>query len=168
MPKKPTPRLTPKSDWGEAFLTALASAGNVSKAAAHAGVSRQAAYLRRAEDRAFAARWDDAVEQSTDTLEAEAVRRARDGTDRPVYQSGELVGHVREYSDTLLIFLLKARRPQKYRDNARVEIAGDPANPVKVDARVNVFDRIAQLTAHFESGGIEPREEARGAAGDRP
>jgi hypothetical protein len=28
---------------------------------------------------------------------------------------------VREYSDTLLIFLLKGMRPQKYRDQARVE-----------------------------------------------
>ena len=34
---------------------------------------------------------------------------------------GGLVGKTREYSDLLLIFLLKARRPEKFRDNAKLE-----------------------------------------------
>jgi hypothetical protein len=34
------------------------------------------------------------------------------------------VGKVREYSDTLTIFLLKAHAPDKYRDNAKVEHSG--------------------------------------------
>jgi hypothetical protein len=37
---------------------------------------------------------------------------------------------VREYSDTLLIFLLKGARPQKYRDNVRQEVSGPNGAPL--------------------------------------
>ena len=37
-------------------------------------------------------------------------------TERPVFQGKQLVGHIRDYSDTHLIFMLKARRPEKYRE----------------------------------------------------
>jgi hypothetical protein len=41
-----------------------------------------------------------------------------------VYQGGKQVGFVQDYSDTLLIFMLKGRRPQKFRDNTHVEHGG--------------------------------------------
>jgi len=44
-----------------------------------------------------------ALDIGADSLEDEAVRRARDGYDKPVYQQGQCVGHVREYSDTLMV-----------------------------------------------------------------
>ncbi|WP_416246399.1 terminase [Castellaniella sp.] len=37
------------------------------------------------------------------------------------------IAAVRKYSDTLAIFLLKAHNPEKYRDNARLELAGQLA-----------------------------------------
>ena len=37
--------------------------------------------------------------------------------DEPRFYEGEVCGYVRKYSDTLLIFLLKARRPAKYQDH---------------------------------------------------
>jgi len=49
------------------------------------------------------------------------MRRAKDGTLRPVYQGGELVGHIREYSDTLGIFLLKSRRRHIYGERREIE-----------------------------------------------
>ena len=36
---------------------------------------------------------------------------------RPVFHQGKEIGSIREYSDTLLIFMLKARRPATFRDN---------------------------------------------------
>ena len=54
-------------------------------------------------------------------LEDEARRRALQGVEKPVFREGRQVGTVTEYSDTLLIFLLKARRPEKFRDRARFE-----------------------------------------------
>jgi hypothetical protein len=53
------------------------------------------------------------AETGTDLLEDEALRRAEDGVAEPRFYEGRLCGHVQKYSDTLLIFLLKARRPQK-------------------------------------------------------
>lgn len=120
-----------RTDWPEKFLTAFASLGNVARACQKTRVGRRTAYDRREADPEFAARWDEVIRIADETMEGEARRRAVEGTLVPVYQSGKLVGKVREYSDTLLIFLLKAHNPSKYRDNAKVVIAGDPAAPLK-------------------------------------
>ena len=49
-------------------------------------------------------------------LEAEAWRRAHDGIEEPILYKGQVVTHVRKYSDLLLMFLLKGLRPEKFRD----------------------------------------------------
>jgi hypothetical protein len=87
----------------------------VAAACRAAGVERATAYRDR--DPRFAAAWDEAAEDGTDLLELECRRRAVEGVDRPVFYKGQQVGTVKEYSDRLLIFLLKANRPEKYRDN---------------------------------------------------
>jgi hypothetical protein len=115
-PKKDTP------DWAPAFLKALARVPNVAAAARAAGVTRMTAYNRRHADADFAAAWDDALEESTDDLVGEAYRRAREGTLKPVYQGGVQVGEVREFSDTLAIFLLKAHRRHVYGDRLAADL----------------------------------------------
>ena len=112
------------------FLDALAVCGNVKEACLVAGMARQTAYEWRASDEAFAAAWDAALDEAADTMEREAFRRAVEGVDEPVFGSlgnglgsGE-VGTVRKYSDTLLIFLLKAARPEKYRDRVEQKHTG--------------------------------------------
>ena len=62
--------------------------------------------------------------------EDEADRRAMDGHDKPVYQGGRLVGHVTEYSDSLLALQLKAGNPGKYADHSKVEHRGVMLNMV--------------------------------------
>ena len=57
-------------------------------------------------------------------LEAEVYRRAVIGVERPITVAGERV-MVREYSDRLLMFLLKAEKPEKYRDRREVKHSGD-------------------------------------------
>jgi hypothetical protein len=52
----------------------------------------------------------------TAALEDEAVRRAYHGVEEPVFYKGVQCGSVTSYSDTLLMFLLKARKPAVYRD----------------------------------------------------
>jgi hypothetical protein len=93
----------------------------------HAGASARTIYRHRAKDGKFAAAWERALEDAADVLELEARRRAVRGTERPVYQGGKLVGHVTEYSDTLLMFLLRAARPGKYGPPARQ--GADPTMP---------------------------------------
>ena len=61
---------------------------------------RRTAYYHRNADTTFAAAWDSACDEAADILEAEARRRAVEGTLRPVYQGGRHVGDIREYSDS--------------------------------------------------------------------
>jgi hypothetical protein len=105
-----------------AFLRHLEMTGNVTVACAQAEVGKTQVYEWRKDDIEFRFAWDDAIESAADLLEAEAFRRGVQGTRRPVYQGGVLVGHVQEYSDTLLIFLLKAARPHKFRDRVEVSL----------------------------------------------
>lgn len=106
------------TDEKKAELLAMVEAdGNVTMAAKRAGVSRNSVYYQRKVDPDFDAAMEEAIEVAIAKLENEARRRAVDGVDKPVYQQGQLVGHVTEYSDKLLEMLLRAHRPEKYRDN---------------------------------------------------
>jgi hypothetical protein len=105
----------------EFFLETLAICGNVSRAAEYAGISRTQLYTRRAKDEELAERWDDAALMGGMGLEDEARRRAYDGVEKPVFHKGAMVACVKEYSDTLLIFLLKGLFPEKYADRQKTE-----------------------------------------------
>lgn len=100
----------------EAFIAALTESGNVTKSCQMVGIGRMTAYDWRREDPDFAAAWDAALEVGIDGLEDEANRRGHDGWDEPVFFQGQEVGVVRKYSDALLLALLKANRPEKYRE----------------------------------------------------
>jgi hypothetical protein len=105
------------------FLSVLQeTGGNVSRACAAIELTRTRAYEWRAADPLFAAAWDEAVETGTDELEEEARRRAFSGVDEPVFYQGEVCGEIRKYSDTLLIFLLKGRRPDRYRERVTIDV----------------------------------------------
>lgn len=123
-------RRTPEKDL-DAFIEALAEGLTIKEACERSGVPRRTAYDNRQADETFALRWADAIVEGNEGLEAEARRRAVTGTVKPVFQGGLEVGGIREYSDTLLIFLMKGRMPDKYRDNvkidARIETVGDDA-----------------------------------------
>lgn len=120
--KRPPSRLR----WRKAFLAALGKTGVVVHAATAAKIERKEAYRLREKDPKFAQEWAEALEAATDVLEAEAVRRAVTGVKKPVYQGGERVGYVQEYSDTLLIFLLKGAKPDKYRERFDVRAGSLP------------------------------------------
>lgn len=93
-----------------AFLVALREGRSVADAAAAAGVNRTLLYKWRTAVAGFADAWDEAVLDSFDRVEEEALRRAMQGVERPVFYRGEQVGSVTTYSDRLLIALLQRRR----------------------------------------------------------
>lgn len=112
-----------RDDRYEKFIAEVGRLGNVTLAARSAGISRRNAYKLRDEDEAFRADWDDAVMEYVEgTLEAEADRRGVEGTVRPVFYQGNECGGVREFSDTLLMFRLKAMAPEKYRHEAYIGV----------------------------------------------
>ncbi len=63
----------------------------------------------------YAAKFDLARDEVAGLLEDEAVRRAYKGTMRPVAIAGQIMT-VTEFSDTLLIFLLKCRNRKVFGD----------------------------------------------------
>ena len=64
-----------------------------------------------------------------DDMETEARRRGV-GYDEPVFYKGEVVGTVKKYSDLLLIFMLKHRRPEVFADKSMV--VGPGGGPLQV------------------------------------
>ncbi len=117
------------------FLMHFAKSGIQGQACSLAGCSRISVHHWKAEDKIFAQLYDEAMEISIEALEIEARRRAMDGTTKPVYYQGMRCGSVQEYSDTLLILLMKAHKPDKYRekiDASRFPGGGINEDPVKV------------------------------------
>lgn len=86
------------------FLAAFRDSGNVRASCFAAGIARRTAYDWRDAYPDFAAQWDAALDDAIDVLEAVAQQRAK------------------ATSDTLLIFLLKAHRPDKYRETYNVRL----------------------------------------------
>ena len=114
------------------FLDLLAETGNVSAAALACNLPRRTLYSCRATDPDFAAAWDESLEIGLDALEDEAIRRAAVGVEEPVFQCGLKCGTTRKYSDLLLIFLLKSRRPRRY--GGAVRDAGPVLPPLTIDS----------------------------------
>lgn len=113
------------------FLKELARRANVSAAAKKAKVDRATPYRWREDDPDFASAWDEAIEVAVDSLEDEAWRRAATGTLEPVFQKGEKVGAIRRYSDMLMVTLLKAHRPEKFKDRSQNELTGPGGAPLQ-------------------------------------
>jgi hypothetical protein len=103
------------------FLDQLRRTGNVTVACAQSGVPRTVVYEWRSEDIDFKIGWEQAIDEAADLMEAEAWRRGVQGVTREIYHQGAVVGSEQVYSDALLIFLLKAARPHKFRE--RFEVA---------------------------------------------
>ncbi len=99
-----SPTVEPLASAKERALNKFMEIGTVKGACAAAGVPRRTWYNWMETDKSFAIRVVQASEQVSDELEEEAIRRAKDG------------------SDTLLMFLLKARRPAIFREKRTIEV----------------------------------------------
>lgn len=98
-----------------AFLKAFLQLGaNLKRTCGAIGVGRTTVYRWRREDPGFDEAIKEAQEDWADELEAVADQRATEGVEKPVFYKGKVVGTVKEPSDTLLIFRLKALRRSKY------------------------------------------------------
>ena len=107
----------------ELYLEKLQETGNFASACAHANISDETVRLHREADREFALAEERARRLFVDACEREAIRRGRDGVEKPVFYQGKRVddSKIREYSDTLLLAVLKKHDPG-YRDRATVDM----------------------------------------------
>jgi len=99
-----------------AFLAAYAHCGQIGHAATLAGCDRGSHYDWKRTDPAYAAAFQVAQAMAVEAYEDEATRRAL-GWDETRYTTDGTPYTVRQQSDTLLIFRLKALKPEVYRDN---------------------------------------------------
>lgn len=106
------------------YVNALRRIGTVAGAAREVWVS--AVWVRKwmARDADFKAKTEKAMEEHVDLLLAEAQRRAVEGIDKPVFYKGSVCGKIREYSDNLLMFLVKGKRPE-YASANLFQLPGD-------------------------------------------
>ena len=126
------------------FLAELRRTGNATFASRTTGISRREWYRVRLEEADFAEEWDHArAAYAEEVLEPEADRRAVEGVTHQLYfdKDGNPVGEVRRYSDTLLIFRLKALKAEEYKDAVssvvhKHEHGGTIQHQHQIDARL--------------------------------
>jgi terminase small subunit-like protein len=116
------------------FLAILAEQCNVTEACRAAGIGRSAVYTWRDDDPAFRAAWEEAEQMAADRLEKVAWERASKGL-----------------SDRMLELLLKAHRPEKFKERVANEHTGANGGPIQheqVNSDADDFQRrVARLAA---------------------
>ncbi len=214
MGRKAATKATPEKEANDlamlTFLSALADGATVGEATTEAGINRATAYRWKESDAEFAAAWDESLEEGTELLEREAVRRAVHGVEEPVVYQGQLTpiyehnpdgtlrmvetrernaagrmvtvqkpvqavdaeGNprfltIRKPSDTLMIFMLKSRRPNTYRERGSIDhtSGGKPLAPAVAAGGVLVVPGIMADAAAWTKAVSDatPADEKGGA-----
>jgi hypothetical protein len=128
-----------------AFLDAFAQAGTCLGASKLSGVDDRNHYVWLQKSEQYRQEFAIAKERAAQVLEAEARRRAADGYDDPIFYNGVQVGHVRRYSDLLMIFLLKAAKPDIYRDYHSVKVSGSMSTQATITVVHEFRDHTGQV-----------------------
>jgi hypothetical protein len=150
-----------QSRWGAEsrakFLAKLAETANVTAAAKAAGCARKDMYELRAEDKDFAAAWDEAEARGCNAIEAEVWRHRIEGVECDVVQRNMVIAEgqalkIREYSAALLRAQLNAHRPENHSN--RVERAAkDGRAPSRKLALIAFSDRLVAALNKAEVAG---------------
>jgi len=149
-----TPTFTTKKQ--RKFLRVLEQTGNVSEACRQAKVSRPTVMWHyeggcKCGDPDFKQKWDTAIANFINRLEAEADRRAVEGTLEPVFYRGVQVGNIRRYSDHLLMFRLRGMDAKYRGDKSPTEAPAAPSN--YIDALAAAGERVWEEEPPVEDGG---------------
>lgn len=116
-----------------------------------AGVSKFAHYNWLKENETYKKAFELIKPYAQEHLLEIATGRAAQGWDEPVFQGMELVGVKRKFSDTLMLALLKAHYPDKFKERSAVEVGNKDGAPFKLDpGRETLSDQA--LNALIEAG----------------
>lgn len=108
----------------ELFLLELTHFANQTRAARVARVSLAKLRELRANDDDFRNQWDEALEVGLQACKDAARERAFEGLDKPVFQGGAEVGHVKVYSDSLAKTFLEADFPETFGRAKEIHLTG--------------------------------------------
>ena len=129
-----------KKDWKGPFVELLRDYGDVNATAKTCGVAVSTVYDHRKKDEKFRAEWDSALDALYDSVDAEFLRRGREGVIEAVYHKGVIVGEVRKYDTTALLGYANAH--MKGRGYGReVKITGDPDAPLQITTIITDRER---------------------------
>lgn len=155
--------------WEGDFLYGLMNSGVVRAALEHAHISHATVQSARRRDPRFVEACNEAMDLAIDLAEAALQLRAVKGQQRTEVveeympdgkgQGGQILKsrrtkNITEYSDTLLMFLLKARRPNVYRDavdvNHRMRVMRAEAEKIALAEGLDVDELMAEIHAMSE------------------
>jgi hypothetical protein len=108
------------------FLKLLGETGNITATCNALGLHRPI-YAWRHADAEFAAAWDSALKLDGEALEDEARRRAMAG------------------SDALMVFMLRALKPEKYRERSTVDVNSRTITDYRLMSTEDLRARLAVL-----------------------
>jgi hypothetical protein len=144
----------PRTSKKLAFLITYGKCGNMAQACREVGISYCSLSTWRKKDIKFANAMQRALSVYVCRLEEEAHRRGVDGVDEPIFHKGVVVGFKTRYSDLLLIKLLEAYAPEKYRERS-------------IDIDEETLDTIAQAIAPRIGAEVERARSETIDAGSR-
>jgi hypothetical protein len=174
-------RLTRTPEKDAVFFEEFARSANIKSACALSGYNDTSVYEWRKKYADFEEMWKEADRHATIALETEMYRRAVFGVTRsePMLYKGKIVvtKEITEYSDTLAIFLAKARNPDKYRErievnvNWRAELKQVGIDPeqyfaqmietarLQLEANADVIDVTASMDEELQNNDIRRKTE---------
>jgi hypothetical protein len=103
---------TPEAE--QLVLRRLAEGKSIGAACKAAKIARRTYYYWRDDHPEFARLADDAIEDGTDAIEDNALNQAKHG------------------AQTIMVLILKARRPEKYRDRFEAQVSGPGGGPIQI------------------------------------
>jgi hypothetical protein len=164
------------------FLEAFANNANMRAACKAAGVDRNTVYAWQEHDEAFSFRFKQAEADANDVIRAAIYQRGLQGIDKPLHWQGRMVMEdvpdprhpgkmirrrvtVKDYSDTLLIFLAKSRMPE-FRDKVQLEQTGKVTVQYEFPDDPEAANLARALIRRLSSGGV-PESGSAGVSGER-
>jgi hypothetical protein len=126
------------------------------------------------QDPKFLTRLKIAHADMADKLEKEAIRRAVKGVEEEVYYQGDVVGTKVNYSDSVLLSLLKGMKPEVYGDRREINANIKMFSIVDVLTTMKRHNQDASRTIHQESQVSEvetpvgARLQSPESSGDKP
>lgn len=113
-----------------AFLEYYAKCGNIKMTSRRLKLDKKYHYYWLRNDPEYYEKFQQVRQIAIGDMEDEAHRRAMEGFTIPIYQKGMKVGEMTQFSDNLLMFLLKGAAPERFRDNwkgqEKAEVRSDP------------------------------------------
>lgn len=122
----------PINDMQDAFLAAYSLCGKRYKAAEAVGITRRMHSEWMRKDPEYPEKFREAHEEWLERVEEDARVWACEGVEEQHYENGVLVKVVKKRNPTVLLAILNAELPEKYRGRQSIEHSGPAGGPISI------------------------------------